>query len=716
MKTKNMNMNIRKLGATLLGATMAGAAFMAPALAASDLQNYPAPFVDNGNTNFVIVVGANANPADIAGAINVAVRLGAERGEDVSCTGGSTVVSGGEDKELALNEALSTFGTMKYNKLTGYQHGKIRWNSKDVDVDEELSVDGLAFVTSGNDTDLGSDVYLGTDSSNYDDFKYSFIIDDSDFDWTKVNTTASKKLAIKLLGKSLEITDVDGTTDSITFKFATDVVLGAGETATVDSTTIKVNSIGQNSASITVGSETKIISQDDDEYDFGSLKVQVNSILYTDDVASRQVDLSVGSDIEKSVTNGDSMETFGEPDDENDAEWVWNIAADVADNTTLTVGAKYHQKIIDHKDPLKKVGQYFNLPNNYSRVSINSFSTEDYVTITGDFDDYIDLDKLENGNADTTTYTQKKGVVLSSNKADTGFRVNVSGTMVETDKVYLLVNNATNLTVGAFEDADNKKKVFYVGNNVSAAVSDQLQIYYQDTTKVVSFNNNATDMALTLVEGVEGNIVWDVDANAKKLGANSGSSEGAEVTIGGREIGSVEEDYRTLYGIIIRDSDSNGDSDQLEIAVPSEQLKATVVVEGPKTSVTAAAGTTVKKAVPIVDNIARLDTEVTETIKQSKNLVLVGGPAVNQLTAQALGLSFPSYGNASTIPEGAAMIKLVDNAFTQGKTALVVAGWDAENTRAACSVLQQFSTYADLTGTGVKVSGTTTPTLSPLTQ
>jgi len=713
-----MNMNIRKLGATLLGATMAGAAFMAPALAASDLQNYPAPFVDNGNTNFLIVVGADSNPADIVGAINVAVRLGAERGEDVTCTGGGTTVSGGQNKELALNEAMSTFGTMRYNKLTGYQHGKVRWNSKDVDVDEELKVDGLKFVTSINDADLGSDVYLGTGSSNYANFAYSFVIDDSDFDYTLVNTTASKKLDIKFLDKNLEITGVtNGSTDEITFKFATDVVLGVGETATVDSNTVKVNSIGSNSASITVGGETKIITSGE-EYDFGSLKVQVNSILYTDDVGSRQVDLSVGSDIEKSVKNGESMETFGEPDDESDAEWLWSIVADNTDTSKLTIGAKYNQKLLDHKDDLRKVGEYFNLPNNYSRVSINSFNTEDYATIVGDFDTFIDLDKNETG-SDITDITDKKGIVLTSNKADTGFKVNVDGTFVETDKVYLLEYDS-NTVVGAYDDADNKKRVFYLGNNTDYQVTDQLKLYYQDTDLAMYFNNSVSALALTINQGsvaLEGSIIWDVDLSGQIIGASSGTAETDELTINGTSRGTAEEDYRTFYGIIVRDPKSNGDSDEFEIAVPSEQLKATVLVEGPQASVTSGPGTTVKKAVPIVDNIARLDTDSgIEAAKQTKNLILVGGPCVNSLTAQALGLAPNTCGAESTVPEGAAMIKLVDNAFVQGKTALVVAGWDAENTRAACSVLQQFSTYADLTGTGVEVDGTTTPTLKPLTQ
>jgi hypothetical protein len=308
--------------------------------------------------------------------------------------------------------------------------------------------------------------------------------------------------------------------------------------------------------------------------------------------------------------------------------------------------------------------------------------------------------------------------VLTSNKADTGFRVEVNGATVETDKVYLLRN--TTAVVGAYDDSDNKKRIFYVGTaaTVGTEITDQLELYYQDTDLVMDFTNNASALALTIEQGsvgLEGNITWDADLVQSILGATSGTAETAELTINGTSRGTVEQDYRTLYGIIVRDPKGNGDSDELEIAVPSEQLKVTVLVEGPKTSVTAGAGTTVKKAVPIVDNIARLDSEVTETIKQQKNLILVGGPCVNTLTAQALGLSYPACGADSTVPEGAAMIKLVDNAFVQGKTALVVAGWEADNTRAACSVLQQFSTYADLTGTGVEVDGTTTPTLKPLT-
>jgi hypothetical protein len=713
------NLNIRKLGATLVGATMAGAAFMVPAMAATaSLQDYPAPFVDNGNTNFLIVVGQNANPGDIVGAINVAVRLGAERGESVTCAGGSSIV-GGVEKDLTLDETMaSQFSTMKYNKLAGYQHGTLRWNSKDVNFNDELKINGITFVTSLDDKDLGSDIYLGTSASSYSEFKYSYVIDDPDFNTSKVNTSTSTKLNIKFLGKNLEITDVED--GQITFKLANEVVLGAGETTTVDSQTIKINSIGQDSVSVTVGGDTKIITKGD-EYDYGTMKVKINDILYTDDVASRQVDMSVGTDIEKTVDDGDPMTAFGEPDDTQEANWVWGI--ENTSTSKLTISAKYNQKLLDHKDSLKKVGDYFYLPQNYSSVVISKLSTTDYDTISGDMDTYVSINKLENGdNVGSGTLDDLNGFLLTSGKSGTGFEVNVTGSgMVETDTVYLLDDGETaHRVIGAYKDSDNKIKVFYNGTagTLNDAVTDQLKLYYQDADLQMTFVNNATSLALTIVEGVEGSIAWDVDLKNQMFGDTQATAEAAELTINSTSRGTVEEDYRTLYGIIVRDPKSNGDSDQLELAVPSEQIKATVVVQGPQSTTTVTNGTAIKKAVPIVDNIARLDTDSgMAALTQSKNLILVGGPCVNSLTAQALGLPAGTCGAASTVPANNAMIKIVNNAFAQGLTALVVAGWDAENTRAACSVLQQFSSYsATLTGTGVEVDGTTSPTLKPLAQ
>jgi len=175
--------------------------------------------------------------------------------------------------------------------------------------------------------------------------------------------------------------------------------------------------------------------------------------------------------------------------------------------------------------------------------------------------------------------------------------------------------------------------------------------------------------------------------------------------------------YLDYYGTYVERDTSDEDHDLVTVWYPDTQVYALVAIgEDPVWSTTGGTGeTTYEEAVPIKDTIARLDTDPeVEAAKLNKNLILVGGPCVNKLTAEALGLPYPSCGAASTIPENAAMIKLVENAFGGGKVALVVAGWNAENTVAACKVLQQYDEYADLEGTAVKVTGTVTPTVSEL--
>ena len=81
-----------------------------------------------------------------------------------------------------------------------------------------------------------------------------------------------------------------------------------------------------------------------------------------------------------------------------------------------------------------------------------------------------------------------------------------------------------------------------------------------------------------------------------------------------------------------------------------------------------------------------------------KHLILVGGSGVNRLTAQAMGYTYPTYGSQMTGEEfgaGEGFIKVYEDVLEDGYVALVVAGWEAGQTRNACSVLQQYSTFAD---------------------
>ncbi|MEM5825770.1 MAG: S-layer protein [Candidatus Aenigmatarchaeota archaeon] len=79
------------LGAMLLGATVALPATLA---------DYPAPFVEDGRVNTLVVVGANAATADVVGAIDLAARLAGEVGLEGTCpacpgVAGAITVTGG---------------------------------------------------------------------------------------------------------------------------------------------------------------------------------------------------------------------------------------------------------------------------------------------------------------------------------------------------------------------------------------------------------------------------------------------------------------------------------------------------------------------------------------------------------------------------------------------------------------------------------------------
>ena len=140
------------------------------------------------------------------------------------------------------------------------------------------------------------------------------------------------------------------------------------------------------------------------------------------------------------------------------------------------------------------------------------------------------------------------------------------------------------------------------------------------------------------------------------------------------------------------------DQGSITIYYPDNQAIAAVGI-GADPSFTIGGGNTEIKynqSVPgqIAANAAWLDTEVTPSIKSNNNLILVGGPAINSLVADLAAQPNSSVWNLNTWRDGAhnnmAQIALVENAFAQGKVALVVAGHSADDTRAACKAVANY--------------------------
>ena len=148
------------------------------------------------------------------------------------------------------------------------------------------------------------------------------------------------------------------------------------------------------------------------------------------------------------------------------------------------------------------------------------------------------------------------------------------------------------------------------------------------------------------------------------------------------------------------------------ITYPDTQVYHLVAIgENPVWSTTAGteAGTVTKeytyeKVVPITTPIAKLDSEVTDADKTTKHLILVGGPCVNDLVAELAAAGKLKYDgevltcdawNAKTAAgEEFGLIELIEDAFAEGKVALVVAGSRAPQTREACNVLMDYEAHA----------------------
>ena len=137
--------------------------------------------------------------------------------------------------------------------------------------------------------------------------------------------------------------------------------------------------------------------------------------------------------------------------------------------------------------------------------------------------------------------------------------------------------------------------------------------------------------------------------------------------------------------------DSSSDAEYAEIKYPAAQVYANlyiaeVAVETPSASTSDA----IAHLSLTADGVARLASDASVAAdKLEKNVVLVGGPAINSLVEElATAEKTPdvTYYRDETKEgslKGKALIQVIDNAFADGMAAIVVSGYEAAQTRAA---------------------------------
>lgn len=154
----------------------------------------------------------------------------------------------------------------------------------------------------------------------------------------------------------------------------------------------------------------------------------------------------------------------------------------------------------------------------------------------------------------------------------------------------------------------------------------------------------------------------------------------------------IEEGY-TRFGLYTN-WDDNSSQGKLSWIYPRRQIFAETYVVGANKRGERITTETISL---LGKNISLFDSNVED--KTASNFILVGGPCVNQLTAELMGNPQPC---DKDFVEGEAIVKLYENIFGGENSALVVAGYSAEDTKRAALVLRDYSDYV-LSGQEVKV-------------
>jgi len=739
-------------GLTMVGATLSGA------FAVGTLAEYPAPFVSGGKfVDVAFVVGKDARSEDNLALTDLSGKLQATAsGGSSSST--STTITGGVRADVPLSKAIASASgnefetSLENDDIDYFLDGTASFRGTDYDVSEELiiSMDTTTNTTvypqtslTSSDDDYESGIFL---EAARDSIKYFYTFDESIVLNGTSGVTADYPLEIDFLGKPLKITDVDTSDTKFTATVGDEYFMKVDDTVTVEGHTVTLMNVGSTgSIQVKVDDEVETISNDATKT-FGSeatgIEIKNDEQFYdANDVTQRSATLIIG--LEATETFKDNDEYPGYED-----EWVWNVANIRGGTTTLANNASgiAESGIIlsiendfvadDDSDDPPGIGECYNLPNDYVSICLDGLTVadDDYMTLTMEFESGRDLTK-----AGFPTLTSEPMVYIHVDE-DEGLVVDQSdlnwsnGTAADrkTDKIWIYSPGANSDLRVFYEDSNGD--IVLAGNLTKMGITATFvgrtlfgHIDYGDVTSAdmqlfAAINNGTTTLNISVVPydstdltDYSDNITVDFSTSSNKfaaLGASASSEEASEIrwvpsNYGTKPLGTKDEDHRTKYGIIVRDPKSHGASDEVVLEIPGDIVLADISISGSRTTTPEETGPGTSEEAPT----AMLDSELTNPSQY--NVITVGGPCINSVTADLLGVAAGTCGDASSgIEQDTAIIELKQQ---DGHWAMVVAGWEGEDTRRAGIVLKNYPTFFDSTtgssvtvkGTGVSVSGIT---------
>ena len=196
MKAKLVR-NVKKIAAVATGALFVGATLGMASVFASGLSSLPGPFVSSGHVNAVFVVGANAVPSDVLGAIDVSAALTAAAAATHSSTvsgqitigtlslsskAHSTNVFGNNDTQLAAISPSVNLVAMNFTS-----NGKNYTSVENLSFVKDATFNGLNVEFPAGSYELQSYIVNRSNNSNHNDLGKA-ILNFTSFD-TAANVT-----------------------------------------------------------------------------------------------------------------------------------------------------------------------------------------------------------------------------------------------------------------------------------------------------------------------------------------------------------------------------------------------------------------------------------------------------------------------------------------------------------------------------------------------
>ncbi|MBU3940441.1 MAG: hypothetical protein KKH88_00735 [Nanoarchaeota archaeon] len=678
------------MSVAMLGMTAAGAL-------AADLADYPGPFI--ANDAFVSTALVIGSTDDSAARSDINTYLGGQ----ATAVSGDVTVSGGKQEEFYIGVALndtSAFGTtgLTDTHIDTLIDSKVSWADKTYDMQEKILFGDAKIQVSGNATgqkDFGSDPYLVIGTSGVE-YRYEFDGTGgfNESSGSSVNvTSATNPLSITFLGKPLEITTIDVGTTGLVINLADKYAVAEGDSLTVEGYTVTVGSIFSGSVEVSYGGDTQLISTSS-THDFGPVSVKIDQVgQNTNNPELSKAVIYVGSKITETVKDEAVFELFIDYETDGDAPWKWEINSTATSLYSIGIVNRLSIDDIDDVDAALDpvtVGGSIVFPNNFAAISFDEVTNENYVTVEISTTEDMDLN-------DTAAFKDKTGLVFSALE---GEYLQIAG--IETDTIYALEGTANDCDAAVWD-------LWYLNEDGiktddTTAGNGTFKILNEDQDMTVSWSN--TTMNVTIAKDTNG---FDETLSLGAFGATTcfatfGSTDAfntgeGEIFIAGTlgELSGRDYDVRTVDGVIIVDPETNLDNDKIVLKIPNDVQKAKVTVSATVSS----EGSGTEAALMTDDEVGTAS---------DYNLILVGGPCVNSLTAQFLGLSAGSCGAASTFSADTAYLKLKDNG---DKVALIVAGWEAADTKRAAKVVANPDSFTlsgesmTVTGTSLEVSGIT---------